>query len=175
MNPQTLAIAKLCGINEPEILDKLEMSQSQNKYQQDKPSCPILQFLTDLSQARLIARAVRGAMPGTDNVMLILNTKLQSDTVGVVPYMKISSVCQQLGLDPHDALKWAAAKSNVYFPCIVCYERSDKKHVAMQFRLPYVDMNVVQELVHETGVTEEGAIMKELLERFTSSELLVGR
>lgn len=169
-----LAVAKLCGINDPEELDKFcKEAEKQEKTLRNESNCPCLQFLSDIGQARIISRAIRAAMPGTSNAIFILNTKLQQDTVGVVPYSGIPNLCKQLGLDPQDPLKWASEKSTTSFPCIVYYQRPDKKTVAMQFRLPFVNMANVNRLIQSTGVTEEGAIMKELLETFAASELLL--
>lgn len=180
MDPRALATAKLCGINDPELLDKFNAefeklhAPFKDKENQNSSKCPMLQFLSDIKQARLISRMVKSAMPGTDNLLVLLNTKLQPEVVGVIPYAKINNICQQIGLSPADPLMWAAEKSTVYFPCLVFYERTeDKKCVAMQFRLPYIDMTVVEDLVKRTGVTEEGAIMKELLERFIHCDLFM--
>lgn len=173
MDPRALAVAKLCGINEPKVLVAEENGHGTND---GTNNCPILQFLRDIKQARLIARMVKSAMPGTNNALFIVNTKQQPDIVGVIPYEKISALSEQLGLSPAYPLRWAAEKSTVYFPCIVYYQPTeDKKCVAMQFRLPYIDMTVVEQLTRATGVTEDGAIMKELLERFIHSDLLRGR
>jgi hypothetical protein len=123
-----------------------KQKQPMTKEQQFKVLGPFLfEFLTHETYFPMIRLALLNWVPGSDSVILFVDTPEQKFVTSMIEYEKIGKYCEKIGIDASDVMKWAADRSTTLFPCIMqCDDTKSGCLITASFRLPAVDIESIR-------------------------------